>query len=278
MDECTGHTPTPYSEQYFTVEALESGTFYVRGAPQYSINDGSWEYATVTTPLLLEQGDKVRFKAHNNYPLTGCFSGNTMQFIVYGNLESLEYGDDFTGATSVRVSSGFTDMFILSTGLMNIDNLVLPANTLKDSCYKNMFKGCTGIVSAPDLIATKLGAECYRGMFSGCTSLETAPALPATALIGKSCYEHMFSDCISLTAAPELPVETLFSSAYTGMFSGCTSLNYIKCLATDISASNCVYNWVDGVSQSGVFVKKAGVNWPTGVSGIPTGWTVVESQ
>ena len=273
-----GDTPVPYSEQYFTVEALESGTFYVRGTPQYSINDGSWEYATITTPLYLEQGDKVRFKAYTNHTMEGVFSANTIQFIVYGNLESLEYGDDFTGATSVRVSSGFISMFESSTGLKNIENLVLPAITLQDSCYKNMFRGCTEIVSAPDLIATNLGTECYCGMFSGCTSLTTAPALPATALTGNSCYKYMFSDCVSLTTAPELPVETLYSSAYTGMFSGCTSLNYIKCLAKDISAKNCVNNWVVGVAQTGTFVKAAGVTWPSGDSGIPSGWAVIDAS
>lgn len=31
-----------------------------------------------------------------------------------------------------------------------------------------------------------------------------------------------------------------------------------------------------GVSPTGTFVKKAGVDWPTGNSGIPSGWTVVE--
>lgn len=51
-------------------------------------------------------------------------------------------------------------------------------------------------------------------------------------------------------------------------------LNYIKCLATDISASNYTNSWVADVSSTGTFVKATGVTWPTGASGIPSGWTV----
>jgi hypothetical protein len=59
------------------------------------------------------------------------------------------------------------------------------------------------------------------------------------------------------------------------MFQNCTNLSYIKCLATNLSASSCVSNWVNGVAASGTFVKKTGVSaWTTGSSGIPSGWTV----
>jgi hypothetical protein len=57
----------------------------------------------------------------------------------------------------------------------------------------------------------------------------------------------------------------------------CYNLQYIKCLATDISAGYCTYNWVQNVpSSGGVFVKKSGTSWTTGDSGIPSGWTVIE--
>ena len=59
------------------------------------------------------------------------------------------------------------------------------------------------------------------------------------------------------------------------MFYGCTKLNYIKCLATDISANNCIDYWVDGVSSTGTFIKNPDMNsWTIGVDGIPEGWTV----
>lgn len=63
-----------------------------------------------------------------------------------------------------------------------------------------------------------------------------------------------------------------------GMFSGCTSLNKITCLATQIDMSG-TWNWLSGVSPSGIFIKSADMNdWPSGVSGIPEGWTVVDYE
>jgi hypothetical protein len=63
------------------------------------------------------------------------------------------------------------------------------------------------------------------------------------------------------------------------MFYGCTSLNYIKCLATDISASNCTGSWVYNVAASGTFIKAEGMrSWTTGESGIPSGWLVLPSD
>ena len=114
-------------------------------------------------------------------------------------------------------------------------------------------------------------------MFEGCTSLTTAPKLPATTLT-KYCYASMFYNCTSLTTAPELPATTLAESCYEYMFRDCTKLNYIKMLATDISASDCLRSWVSSVASSGTFVKHPDMTTlPTGSSGIPNGWTVVNN-
>ena len=59
------------------------------------------------------------------------------------------------------------------------------------------------------------------------------------------------------------------------MFQACGNLNYIKCLATNISASNCTTSWVSSVASTGTFVKAANMTgWTTGVNGIPSGWVV----
>ena len=155
----------------------------------------------------------------------------------------------------------------------------LPATTLTQGCYQNMFLGCTSITSAPELPATTLADYCYSSMFFGCTSLTTAPSiLPATTL-ANYCYSSMFRDCTNLTTAPELPSTTLATNCYSGMFRDCTSLNYAKCLATDISATSCTTRWMENVvSSTGTFVKAESMNdWPTGDSGIPNGWTVVDA-
>ena len=86
----------------------------------------------------------------------------------------------------------------------------------------------------------------------------------------------MFYGCTSLTTAPELPATTLVSYCYYYIFRDCSKLNKITMLATDISANNCLNNWVNGVSATGTFVKDANMtSLPTGTSGVPSGWTVV---
>ena len=150
----------------------------------------------------------------------------------------------------------------------------LPATTLKERCYNAMFNGCEKLTEAPELPATTLAASCYNQMFERCFGLLTAPALPATILAEK-CYRRMFFQCTSLTTAPALPATTLAVQCYEEMFSNCTKLNYIKMLATDISASNCLSNWVSGVASTGTFVKNGNMTLPTGVNGIPSGWTII---
>ena len=213
----------------------------------------------------------------------GCASLTTAPALPATTLAQQCYSVMFEGCTSLTaaptlpattLSYGCYDyMFYGCTSLTTAP--ALPATTLATYCYQSMFKGCTSLTAAPELPATTLADSCYKNMFAGCASLTTAPALPATTS-AQYCYANMFSGCTSLVAAPELPATTLTIWCYSGMFSGCTNLNYIKCLATDISASACTYWWMDGVNASGTFYKKAGVTWPTGSDGIPSGWTVVE--
>ena len=169
-------------------------------------------------------------------------------------------------------SSCYSQMFCGCTSLTQAPEL--PATKLDNYCYRSMFSGCSSLAQAPELPATRLELSCYEAMFRDCTSLTQAPELPALSLIG-SCYQSMFDGCSSLTAAPELPATSLQSECYSHMFSNCTNLNYIKMMATDINASNCLVSWVFGVSSTGTFVKNSAATWDvTGTNGIPEGWTV----
>ena len=138
-----------------------------------------------------------------------------------------------------------------------------------------MFSRCTSLNQAPELPATTLANSCYSYMFYGCTSLVQAPELPATTL-ANSCYYSMFRGCTGLTQAPELPAIMLANYCYKNMFYGC-AINYVKCLATDTSATDCTKDWLYGVAQTGTFEcdnKKYFMLDST--SGIPKGWTITE--
>lgn len=188
----------------------------------------------------------------------GCVSLTTAPELPAITLSYSCYNNMFSGCTSLTIAPE------------------LPATTLSDLCYENMFNFCTSLTTAPELPATSLNERCYYEMFSRCTSLTTAPTLPATTL-ADYCYDRMFFGCTSLTTAPALLATTLGHHCYSGMFNGCTSLSSVKCLATDISAVGCTSDWLKGVSATGTFTKAAGMTgWPTGDSGIPSGWTVEE--
>lgn len=183
----------------------------------------------------------------------------------------------------------------------------LPATTVPQSAYNSMFYDCSALTKAPDLPAKNIGTQAYRFMFHYCTSLTEAPALPATTLakgcyelmfrgtsiyeapelpattLAENCYGSMFSFCPNLRKAPVLPAKVLVKGCYSTMFIG-TPINYIKCLAEDVSAEDCTTAWLGhmygtGPASAGTFIKSSSMNsWPTGDNGIPEGWTVINAD
>ena len=245
-----------YQKKYLTIETLTAGDLSLAGARSnfnYSLDNGStWNVLANNQTVAVNAGEKVLLKANRPYADYNTGIGNISysgQFNLCGNIMSLVYGDDFIGQETIRDVYQFYKLFSGATTLISAENLILPATTLKALCYMSMFYGCTSLTTAPSILpATTLDSQCYRAMFGGCTSL---------------------------TAAPELPATTLATYCYQYMFSGCSNLKYIKCLATDISAKDCTYQWVKDVTSTGTFVKPASMNdWTTGISGIPANWTI----
>ena len=303
-----------YSNDYLTFVVTTGGNIKFSGSTaentlSYSKDNGdTWNTADSATTIPVAEGDKVLWKGTPT-PQTskgiGKFSGDTAaRYSIEGNAMSLLFGDDFKNQTSIG-SYALISLFGSNPNITGAENMVLPATTLAygsyygmfygctslttapsilpattlaESCYGAMFRGCTSLTTAPELPTTTLAFRCYDFMFFGCTSLTTAPELPATTLANE-CYNGMFRVCTSLTTAPELPATTLAERCYDNMFQGCRSLTSITCLATDISASGCTTDWVNGVAASGTFTKAASMtSWTEGTSGIPSGWTVIDKE
>lgn len=179
-------------------------------------------------------------------------------------------------ATTLVDSFCYSGMFCDCISLKKAPEL--PATELGYGCYQSMFSRCTSLTEAPILPATTLQPLCYNCMFLGCTSLTEAPALPATTL-APYCYARMFQFCPGLKKAPELPAATLEQKCYEQMFDDCYNLNYVKCLAIDITAPDCLNDWLNVVASTGTFVKASSMNaWPVGSSGIPSGWKVISYE
>lgn len=302
----------PYEEQYLTFEALEDGTFsFTENNLQYSLDDGvTWQTLTAgTSTPTISAGNKILWKqtglVPSEYVGPGKFS-STNKFNVYGNIMSLYYGDDFIGQTDLTGKDyAFNSLFYGCSKLINAENLILPATTLSKRCYGSMFSWCESLVKCPELPATTLADECYYAMFyrclsltkaaylpvttlstwcygemfSSCPSLTKAPELPATTL-ANGCYYHMFANCTSLTEAPTLKATKLVNNCYKTMFIGCQKINYVKCLATDISATDCLTDWIDGTMPVGTFITAdTPPAYESGTSGIPAAWnSYTESQ
>ena len=286
--KCGYTPPIQASGDYLTFYALEDVAFLFNGrngnTVQYSLDSGStWATlsANAATPTITS-GNTVLWKGEL-IPSTSVSSGvgigvfsSTGRFNIGGNPMSLLYGDNFRGQTSLSGKDyAFAALFSGCQGLINAERLALPATTLSSNCYNSMFMDCVNLEKVPVklLPATTLTEYCYQRMFRTCYSLTTVLELPALTL-SRGCYSGMFYSCRNLPQAPVLNAKTLVTYCYAEMFNGCSKLNYIKCLATDISATGCTNIWVTDVASSGTFVKDANITWGIGTSGIPSNWTV----
>ena len=193
---------------------------------EYSVNNGEWitipsEGITEAIPFGGEKGT-LRLRGKN---LNGTATGEN--------------------GSNAKIISFTNNVPVSCTGdirtLLDYKNYTTVSTT--NARFTSLFNNCAQLTSAPKLPATDLHEECYLRMFAGCTSLTTAPELPATNLRSK-CYQAMFQGCTSLTTAPKLKATTLQSQCYFRMFYGCTILNSVTMLATDVSAFECLTNWL----------------------------------
>ncbi len=248
-----------------TLEAVNNNTTVTftnkaSGVVKYKVNDG--EMQTIASNgsaviTLSAAGDKVSFFGDN--AKYGALVGSNSSKIacdeecyVYGNIMSLIKSEGFENERTLTAQYAFANLFSNNANIKNKPGteLLLPATTLADYCYYGMFYGCTSLTGAPELPATTLADYCYYGMFAGCTSL---------------------------TIAPELPAPTLAQGCYRYMFEGCTSLNTVTCLATDISASNCVTDWLGGTA-GGTFYRNPSVSDSFWAGKVPNTWIVHSYQ
>ena len=262
--------------EYFYIESLSDGNTvslntsltdtshsqYLTPTVQFSTNKQNWTTVTfdwsttgdknIDISTVLNTGDKMYFRND-----TGKFnyvnSGSSYSTIKFSTTKNANAGGDIRTLanyrdveTSSMTRGMFSHLFNGNTYIVDASNLKLPFTTLSDFCYYRLFYGCTSLTTAPALPATTLANYCYYQLFSGCTSLTTAPALPAT---------------------------TLSDSCYNGIFKNCSSLNTVKISAKNISATNCLTEWLYGCAKTGTVYNLGKVNIPYFTdSGIRRGW------
>lgn len=267
----------------------------------------------ISTPQIISNGI---YSFNNMFENCTSLEEFTHSLPIPATVANRIYRAMFKGCTSLKKapaelstitqfgSNAYREMFYGCTSLVDAPS-ILPATSLTGDCYSKMFEGCTSMIKAPQLPATTVPSEGYNYMFRGCTSLSEVPDINITQFTGSNAIYAIFygctsltynpiktvpnalafngvmtyalRDCTNMTGAIVLPAETLTANCYNSAFRG-TKISYIKMLATDISASNCLSYWLNGVPNvsTSIFVKHIDATWTTtGASGVPTNWTVI---
>ena len=269
-----------------TLEAVEAGTINILNPNtltiEYNKNGGGWT-ATSSNPISIAvaAGDQVQLRGDNPaYCLITDFSEKPTQITatndiyVYGNVMSLISSTGFATLTTLPTVGG--------SGQYDSDNTFAYLFTTSGEYLDPVINTTIHNHPTKDIVLPALNVpRCgYMYMFARCQNLTRAPELPATEL-GWGCYHQMFCST-SIERAPVLPAATVPNDGYSSMFDKCAKLNYVKCLATDISAQQATFGWLTGVAATGTLVKADGMNdWTVGpldewgrIDGVPAGWTV----
>ncbi|MBR3520124.1 MAG: leucine-rich repeat protein [Paludibacteraceae bacterium] len=238
---------------YLTFTAMVDGAYFSKSVTgsanpniEYSLDDGqTWTELAKKAVTLEKVGDKALLRGFN--PEGFSFGINSYTSFVLnspiaasGSVMSLIDGVGETD--TIPNARCFYRLFYKCPGLTFVPEL--PATTLAESCYVEMFNNCE-ISYAPALPATKLAKDCYNSMFDGCSYLKQAPELPATTL-AEGCYQNMFRKCRNITSAPALPAMELANKCYSGMFNGCTGLKQAPELPATTLDSACYFGMFSG--------------------------------
>lgn len=176
---------------------------------QYSLDNGqTWNNVTSsfsgngTKIADVHSNTTIMVKGTNPYycRVSGSFYHyqyfySTAEYTLSGNIMSLVTGkSDSSLKNETTLPDGsytFCSMFYngedignKNEKLLDVDELVLPATTLRESCYESMFQGCTQLVNAPALPATAGATNCYKNMFNGCSELRTVTVMLANPSSG----------------------------------------------------------------------------------------------
>ena len=306
-----GYVPT---KQYFTITSLaNNNTITLRNNRRtssassfsYSTDNGTtWSSFSLTsgqtqTIATLASGDTILMYGTNttlgsNYNAGHYFRGSA-DYEVSGEISSLVNGsnaDDTEIGTATTRNFTFAQLFSGDTHLVSAENLKISSTALPESCFNGTFRSCTRLVKAPELPSTILGKEAYSSMFEGCIGLAYPPSQLYFTSVQPDSYNRMF--CMNrnskittpaMTYTPKLFGDWGSSSPFQQqMFCGNGNLTTIYCYWTNASGSfgnfsGALTNWVNYTADSGVtFYKRSTQSFASGVSGIKTGWTVVNDD
>lgn len=243
---------------------------------------GTVKYNDNTAYQTLSEGDEITLGTIGNQETL------QVKYAYTGTVSLMGTGDFTVSGDIIDVNDGVTPgMFKNSTHLTSAKNLVLSPTTLTDSCYKEMFMGCTSLVrlGMPDLNATVLADNCYDSMFKGCTSLQSASFIYSRDIVwADECCNQMFMNCTGISYGQVSPKTVSNWYAYNSdydymfyeMFKGCTSMgalyfwgdpdsfSQVSGIIEGCAVSGTIY--LDDDNESGSIFRSQYIN--------PNGWSI----
>ena len=203
---------------------------------EYSTDKTNWTSVTLSTSgttstyITINKGRPTYIRGNNSAYATSSSAyfhfRCTGYSVVGGNIMSLIYGDNFKGQTTLSSTYAFNSLFKSAGYLMSISNLRLPATSIPNYAYQNMFYGNNINDMIPEIPATYVGFYGMSNMFGSCTSLNDVPDLSTITRVNGYAFANMFSNCSALTVLPDFhnvgTIEYWAPWRYT--FSGCTSI------------------------------------------------------
>lgn len=163
-----------------------------------------------------------------------------------GNINSIiDYENE--NITTLPDTYMFRALFWGQTALYDISGLELPAASLTNCCYMDMFSGCSNIVyGISELPAMTIPVGAYRNMFRMCKKLSTPPpTLPATSL-SNCAYTNMFYDCWELPSAVDLPATVVPAWAYASMYRECHAITSAPIMSATSFSNNAMQGTFNG--------------------------------
>lgn len=144
---------------------------------------------------------------------------------AYGNIMSLLDEENFATKTDLpNQKFVFYGLFYGNTALTDASTLLLPATTLAESCYFEMFNGCSALTAAPALPATTLVQTCYDRMFNGCSNLSSVTCL-ATEGINQNNSTSLWLDGVAASGTFTAATDATWPEGVNGIPSGWTRKN-----------------------------------------------------
>ena len=144
---------------------------YVSGVLE-SLLDGENEVLQYSTPytfkllfkdqIALREAERLRFEAMTNSE--SCYHA------MFNGCSNLLSAPELPA--TILGYSPYRSMFSGCSSLVKAPS-ILPATTLQSWAYAYMFQNCNSLIDAPELPAETLSQSCYNNMFNGCTSLKT---------------------------------------------------------------------------------------------------------